>query len=63
MMYCDDESDMVSTWSHRLWLASGCMMVLISLAKSVVAAATARIWFGPVVAGFAGYVLADLITG
>ncbi|KAH6786403.1 fatty acid desaturase A [Perilla frutescens var. hirtella] len=52
-----------STWSHRAWLASGCTTVLVSLAKSVAAAAESHIWLEPIIAGLIGYVLADLGSG
>ncbi|KAK1582526.1 hypothetical protein Q3G72_015947 [Acer saccharum] len=38
-------------------------MVLISLAKSMVAAAHSHIWLGPMLAGCVGYILADLFSG
>ncbi|PIN12208.1 Ubiquitin-conjugating enzyme [Handroanthus impetiginosus] len=59
----NDPTDLKSTWSHRAWLASGCTTVLISLAKSVAAAAESHIWLEPILAGFVGYVLADLGSG
>ncbi|KAL8469999.1 hypothetical protein ACS0TY_032750 [Phlomoides rotata] len=52
-----------STWAHRAWLTSGCTTVLISLAKSVAGAAESHIWLEPLIAGFIGYVLADLGSG
>ncbi|KAK0599485.1 hypothetical protein LWI29_005728 [Acer saccharum] len=53
----------LSSWSHRLWVAIGCTTVLISLAKSMVAAAHSHIWLGPMLAGCVGYILADLFSG
>lgn len=52
-----------STWEHRAWLASGCTTLLVALAKSIAASAQAHIWAEPVLAGLAGYVLADLGSG
>ncbi|KAG8386140.1 hypothetical protein BUALT_Bualt03G0118000 [Buddleja alternifolia] len=52
-----------STWTHRAWLAGGCTTVLISLAKSAAASAGSHIWLEPILAGYIGYVLADLGSG
>ncbi|KAJ4829964.1 Fatty acid desaturase 4, chloroplastic [Turnera subulata] len=52
-----------STWSHRAWVAGGCTAVLISLAKAAVGAANSHIWLQPILAGFVGYILADLGSG
>lgn len=58
-----NDPSLQSTWSHRAWLASGCTTVLISLAKSVGGAAESHIVLEPMIAGFIGYVLADLGSG
>ncbi|XP_048235558.1 fatty acid desaturase 4, chloroplastic isoform X2 [Ricinus communis] len=52
-----------STWSHRIWVATGCTTVLISLAKAILAAADSHIWLQPMLAGYVGYILADLGSG
>nr|XP_023901061.1 fatty acid desaturase 4, chloroplastic-like [Quercus suber] len=52
-----------STWVHRAWIACGCTMVLISLAKAIMGAAKSHIWLKPILAGLVGYVLADLMSG
>ncbi|KAL1556018.1 Fatty acid desaturase 4, chloroplastic [Salvia divinorum] len=52
-----------SNWSHRAWLASGCTTVLISLSKSVDAAAASHTYLEPILAALLGYVLADLASG
>lgn len=59
----DDPTSLRSTWSHRAWVASGFASVLTSLAKSAVAAADAGSVFEPLLAAYAGYVLADLASG
>lgn len=58
-----NDPSLQSTGSHRLWVASGCTTVLISLAKSVAGAADSHIWLEPILAGLVGYVLADLGSG
>ncbi|CAH9075967.1 unnamed protein product [Cuscuta europaea] len=52
-----------STRSHRAWVACGCTTVLISLAKGVAVAAASHAWLQPLLAGYIGYVLADLGSG
>ncbi|KAG6689621.1 hypothetical protein I3842_11G185000 [Carya illinoinensis] len=52
-----------STWSHRAWVASGCTTVLISLAKAATGAAESHLWLEPILAGWVGYILADLGSG
>ncbi|XP_051125826.1 fatty acid desaturase 4, chloroplastic-like [Andrographis paniculata] len=56
-------TDMKSTWAHRAWLTSGCAAVILSLARSAAGAAASHIWLEPIMAGAAGYVLADLGSG
>ncbi|KAK4852688.1 hypothetical protein QYF36_026204 [Acer negundo] len=58
-----NDPSVLSSWSNRLWVAIGCTTVLISLAKSMVAAAHSHIWLGPMLAGCVGYILADLFSG
>lgn len=58
-----NDPSLQSTWSHRAWLASGCTTVLVSLAKSAMAAADSHMWLEPILAGLVGYVLADLGSG
>ncbi|KAL2472990.1 Fatty acid desaturase 4 [Forsythia ovata] len=58
-----NDPSLQSTWSHRVWVASGCTTVLISLSKSLTTAVDSHIWIEPILAGFIGYVLADLGSG
>ncbi|KAM2960940.1 hypothetical protein FF1_030573 [Malus domestica] len=58
-----NDPSLLSTWSHRTWVASGCTTVLVSLAKSITCAADSHIWLEPILAGLVGYVLADLGSG
>lgn len=58
-----DDPDLKSTGAHRAWVAGGCTTVLVSLAKSIVAASGSHIWAEPILAGVAGYILADLGSG
>lgn len=58
-----NDPSLLSTWSHRAWVASGCTTVLISLAKSMAGAANSHIWLEPALAGLVGYILADLASG
>nr|GMC51774.1 fatty acid desaturase 4, chloroplastic [Ipomoea batatas] len=58
-----NDPSLKSTWSHRAWVACGCTIVLVSLAKSVAGAAVSHAWFEPILAGYIGYVLADLGSG
>ncbi|CAN6915158.1 unnamed protein product [Brassica oleracea var. botrytis] len=52
-----------STWTHRLWVAAGCTTLLASLAKSITGGVGSHLWLEPALAGYAGYVLADLGSG
>lgn len=61
--YALNDPSLRSTWSHRAWVATGCITVFISLAKSIMGAADSRIRLEPILAGLAGYVLADLLSG
>ncbi|KAM7279662.1 hypothetical protein ACFE04_006796 [Oxalis oulophora] len=58
-----NDPSLKSTWAHRAWMACGSTTVLISLAKSVAGAADSHSWLEPVLAGFVGYILADLGSG
>ena len=58
-----DDPTLTSTWSHRAWVASGCTTVLVSLAKAIMGAAESQMWLEPILAGFLGYILADLASG
>lgn len=44
-------------------MATGCTIVLASLASAVVGSAIEHIWIGPILSGFIGYLFADLGTG
>ena len=57
------DPSILSTWSHRAWLTSGCTVVLISLIKSIVGVTNSHIWLSPTLAGLVGYVVADLWSG
>ncbi|XP_022150986.1 fatty acid desaturase 4, chloroplastic [Momordica charantia] len=61
--YVLNDPSLRSTWGHRAWVASGCTTVLISLAKSIVGAASSHIWLEPTLAALVGYILADLGSG
>lgn len=58
-----DDPSLKSTWSHRAWVACGCTTVLVSLANSVVGSVNSHIWLEPILAGFVGYLFADLGSG
>ncbi|XP_030930626.1 fatty acid desaturase 4, chloroplastic-like [Quercus lobata] len=59
----NDSASLRSTWAQRAWVACGCTTVLISLAKAIIGAAESHIWFRPILAALAGYILADLGSG
>lgn len=52
-----------STWTHRLWVAAGSTTVFASLTKCIIGGFGSHLWFEPALAGYAGYVLADLGSG
>ncbi|CAD5329187.1 unnamed protein product [Arabidopsis thaliana] len=52
-----------STWTHRLWVAAGCTTLFVSLAKSVIRGFDSHLCLEPALAGYAGYILADLGSG
>ncbi|XXG79676.1 hypothetical protein AAC387_Pa09g0696 [Persea americana] len=52
-----------ATWTHIAWVATGCTLVLLSLARSAIMAAKTDMWLEPLLAALLGYVLADLATG
>ncbi|CAB4277792.1 unnamed protein product [Prunus armeniaca] len=58
-----NDPSLLSTWSHRAWVACGFTMVLVSLTKSIIGVANSHIWLEPILAGLMGYVLADLGSG
>ncbi|ESQ54566.1 hypothetical protein EUTSA_v10027264mg [Eutrema salsugineum] len=58
-----NDPSLQSTWTHRLWVAAGCTTVFASLAKSIIGGFNSHLWLEPVLAGYAGYVLADLGSG
>ncbi|XVF03905.1 hypothetical protein REPUB_Repub05bG0033700 [Reevesia pubescens] len=58
-----NDPSLQSTWSHRAWVASGCITLLISLAKATMGAADSHMWLKTMLAGYVGYILADLLTG
>ncbi|KAI4320775.1 hypothetical protein MLD38_034220 [Melastoma candidum] len=63
-----DDPSLQSTWSHRAWLTSGCATIAVTLGKSALAAVASSSSSGVVepgvmVAGLAGYFLADLGSG
>ena len=58
-----NDPSLQSTWSHRAWVAAGCTTVLVSLAKCISQSANLHVWFEPVLASLAGYILADLGSG
>ncbi|XP_022943161.1 fatty acid desaturase 4, chloroplastic [Cucurbita moschata] len=58
-----NDPSLQSTWSHRVWVTSGCTIVLISLAKSIAGAASTHTWLEPALAALVGYILADLGSG
>ncbi|KAL2322629.1 hypothetical protein Fmac_027008 [Flemingia macrophylla] len=59
----DNDPSLQSTWSHRAWVAAGCTTLLISLGESIKGAMDLNIWGEPILAGWIGYILADLGSG
>ena len=59
----DNDPSWQSTWAHRAWVATGCTTVLISMAESIKGAADFHMWVEPILAGWVGYMLADLGSG
>ncbi|KAK8622891.1 hypothetical protein V6N13_117790 [Hibiscus sabdariffa] len=55
-----NDPSLQSTWSNWAWVATGCTTLIFSLAKTLMGAA---MWFEPMVAGYVGYVLDDLLSG
>ncbi|KAF4377734.1 hypothetical protein F8388_011487 [Cannabis sativa] len=54
----------LSTWSHRIWVATGCTVVLVSFMKSIIIGAPySSNLFVITLAGLVGYVMADLLSG
>ncbi|XP_077220323.1 fatty acid desaturase 4, chloroplastic-like [Tasmannia lanceolata] len=58
-----DDPKLQSTWTQRLWVASGSASILFSLAKSITASMESDISLEPLLAGLIGYIMADLGTG
>ncbi|KAK2387244.1 fatty acid desaturase 4, chloroplastic [Trifolium repens] len=59
----DSDTSLQSTWSHRAWVAVGCTTLLISLGESVKGSVDMNMWVEPILAGWLGYILADLGSG
>ncbi|KVH99127.1 Kua-ubiquitin conjugating enzyme hybrid, localization [Cynara cardunculus var. scolymus] len=58
-----DGPSLKSTLFHRAWVAIGCTTVLFSLAKAVYGSTDSHTRLKTIVAGFLGYLVADLISG
>ncbi|XP_054808673.1 fatty acid desaturase 4, chloroplastic-like [Prosopis cineraria] len=58
-----NDPSLQSTRSHRAWVAAGCTTVIVSLAKCISQATIMEVWFEPILAGWVGYMLADLGSG
>lgn len=58
-----DDPSLKSTWSHRAWVCTGCITVLVSLIYSIVGSIDSHIWLEPILAGSVGYLFADLGSG
>ncbi|KAF3573073.1 hypothetical protein F2Q69_00060378 [Brassica cretica] len=52
-----------STLTHRLWVGAGCTTVFASFAKSIIGGFGSHILLEPALAGYLGYILADLGSG
>ncbi|KAG4923962.1 hypothetical protein JHK87_049502 [Glycine soja] len=59
----NNDPSLQSTWSHRAWVAAGCTTLLISLGESIKGAMDLNMWAEPILAGWVGYILADLGSG
>ncbi|KAJ1407921.1 hypothetical protein SESBI_23951 [Sesbania bispinosa] len=59
----DNDPSLQSTWSHRAWVVAGCTTLLISLGESIKGAVDLHMWVEPILAGWVGYILADLGSG
>ncbi|KAF8079769.1 hypothetical protein N665_1002s0019 [Sinapis alba] len=59
----NDDPTLQSTWTHRLWVAAGCTTVFASFAKSITGGFSSHLLLEPALAGYAGYILADLGSG
>ncbi|EOY12432.1 hypothetical protein QUC31_001820 [Theobroma cacao] len=57
-----NDPSLQSTWSHRGWVASGCTTLVISLAKAMMGVADSHVWLEPMLAGYVGYIVADLLS-
>ncbi|XP_010533383.1 PREDICTED: fatty acid desaturase 4, chloroplastic-like [Tarenaya hassleriana] len=58
-----NDPSLKSTWPHRLWVAAGSTTVLVSAAKSIAGMLSSHMWLEPAIAGYVGYILADLGSG
>ncbi|KAK7316752.1 hypothetical protein RJT34_00443 [Clitoria ternatea] len=58
-----NDPSLKSTWSHRAWVVAGCTTLLVSLGETIKGAVDLNIWAEPILAGWAGYILADLGSG
>ncbi|XP_071694334.1 fatty acid desaturase 4, chloroplastic-like [Rutidosis leptorrhynchoides] len=58
-----DNPNYKSTWSHRVWVATGCTTILFSLTNSIIGSIGSHLWLEPILAGFVGYLFADLGSG
>ncbi|KAK7305086.1 hypothetical protein VNO77_42986 [Canavalia gladiata] len=59
----DNDPSWQSTWSHRAWVVAGCTTLLISLGESIKGAIDMHLWAEPILAGWVGYIMADLGSG
>ncbi|KAE9612335.1 putative B domain of TMEM189, localization domain-containing protein [Lupinus albus] len=59
----ESDPSLQSTWPHRAWVAAGCTTLLISIGQSTKIAADLHMWVEPIIAGYVGYILADLGSG
>ncbi|XP_057433360.1 fatty acid desaturase 4, chloroplastic-like [Lotus japonicus] len=59
----NNDPSLQSTWSHRAWVTAGCTTLLISLGESIKGSIGLHMWAEPILAGCAGYILADLGSG
>ncbi|CAK8565562.1 unnamed protein product [Lathyrus sativus] len=59
----ESDASLQSTWSHRAWVAVGCTTLLISLGESIKGSMDMNMWVEPILAGWVGYILADLGSG
>ncbi|XP_071694332.1 fatty acid desaturase 4, chloroplastic-like [Rutidosis leptorrhynchoides] len=58
-----NDPSLKSTWSHRVWVATGCTTISVSLAISVVGSVTSHLQLELILALLLGYLFADLASG